>query len=261
MHLACRICENTEDNRVHKTREMMFGMRDQFDYVECGKCGTLQIRDVPDLAKYYPSEYYSFDVQEKLVIAQRLRRRLGARLIGSYFIKGRGIAGKFLAEKKQWLAREFPPSLREKVLGLHFDSRILDFGCGSGHLLRTLYYFGFKNLTGADLFVSSDIHYPENVHIFRRDLTDIEPGFDVVMLHHSFEHLTEPLKAIRKINEILAPGGICLVRMPVVNFAWEKYGPNWVQLDPPRHIFIFTEETFREIAENAGFHVVKVVYD
>src|SRR5262249_24783334 len=150
--------------------------------------------------------------------------------IGDYFIKGSGVIGKFLAEKKKWLAKEFPPSLREKALGLCFDSRILDFGCGRGHLLRTLHYFGFKNLSGADLFISSDIHYPENVHIYKGDLMDIEPGFDVVMLHHSFEHLMEPLKAIERINELLVPGGRCLIRMPVVNFVWEKYGPNWVQL-------------------------------
>jgi hypothetical protein len=46
-----------------------------------------------------------------------------------------------------------------------------------------------------------------------------------------------------------------------VNFAWEKYGVNWVQLDPPRHIFLYTERAFRDLAERAGFIVERVVYD
>ena len=69
MSAACRICGNASDNRAHVAREMMFGTRERFDYVECARCGCLQIRDVPaDLSPYYPADYYS-------LAAPRRRRR------------------------------------------------------------------------------------------------------------------------------------------------------------------------------------------
>jgi hypothetical protein len=58
---ACAICGNDADNRIFTAREMMFGLRESFDYLECSKCGCLQQLDVPeDLSRLYDN-YYSFD--------------------------------------------------------------------------------------------------------------------------------------------------------------------------------------------------------
>jgi SAM-dependent methyltransferase len=140
------------------------------------------------------------------------------------------------------------------------DSRILDYGCGDGTLLRTLQVFGFKDLTGADKFIDGDLSFGR-VKIYKRGLDELEPGFNLVMLHHSFEHLPDPQHSLAQIRSLLVDGGVALVRIPLVNFAWETYGVNWVQLDPPRHLFLYTERAFREIAEQAGFTVHRVDYD
>jgi SAM-dependent methyltransferase len=81
------------------------------------------------------------------------------------------------------------------------------------------------------------------------------------MLHHSFEHLPHPRTALRDIHRLLAPGGIALIRMPVVNQAWTTYGSDWVQLDPPRHLFLYTEAGFAKMAEESGFVIEQIVYD
>ncbi len=256
----CRICGNAEKNLIHKTREMMFGTRDEFDYLECGRCGTLQIVEIPDLIRYYPKDYYSLAAGENF-LGKSLRRRISARLTGKYFLNKRGLAGKIVAQKEKWLDFYFPDSLKEPLLKLNFDSKILDFGCGSGELLRNLYHFGFRNLTGVDAFIEKDIFYPNGVKIYKRPLSEIKELFDLVMLHHSFEHLPNPLESLREIYELLPRGKFCLIRIPLANFAWQKYGVNWVQLDPPRHLFLFTEKSFRDLAEKAGFAVEKVVYD
>jgi SAM-dependent methyltransferase len=256
----CRICGNAEKNLIHKTREMMFGTRDEFVYLECGRCGTLQIVEIPDLSRYYPKDYYSLTAGENF-LGKSLRRRVAARLTGKYFLHKRGFAGKIVAAREKWLDFYFPNSLKEPLLKLNFRSKILDFGCGSGNLLQNLYHFGFRNLTGADAFIEKDIFYPNGVKIYKRPLSEIKNSFDLVMLHHSFEHLPNPLESLREIYELLPQGKFCLIRIPLANFAWQKYGVNWVQLDPPRHLFLFTEKSFRDLAEKAGFAVEKVVYD
>ncbi len=51
----CRICANSESLVPHRFREMMFGTRDEFDYVECPACGCLQAVELQvDTARLLP---------------------------------------------------------------------------------------------------------------------------------------------------------------------------------------------------------------
>ena len=257
--LPCRICENTLNNRVQTAREMMFGTREAFDYLECGKCGTVQIVEVPDLSLHYPDTYLSFD--SDVPAAKSLPRRLGARIAGKYLLRGKGILGKYLVQKKPRFKELYPAYLRDFPLDIDFESRILDFGCGIGNLLQSLHYFGFNNLTGADAFIEKDIFYPTGVKIYKKRLDEIESNFDLIMLHHSFEHFPDPLESLGQIHRLMEKESFLLIRIPVVNYAWEKYGVNWVQLDAPRHLFLYTEKSFRNLAEKASFQIENVTYD
>ncbi len=257
----CRICGNGENNRIHKTREMMFGTRDEFDYLECGACSTLQICEIPDLSRYYPKDYYSLNSDENGGVEELSKTRLAARYLGNYLLNRKNRISRLIVKKQTRFNTFFPDYLKEPLLELNFHSKILDFGCGTGKLLQTLYYYGFRNLTGADAFIENDIFYPNGVKIYKRSLPGIEPFFDLVMLHHSFEHLPDPLESLHEIQRLLPNGKFCLIRIPVAAFAWEKYGTNWAQLDAPRHLFLYTEKSFRLLAENSGFEVAKVVYD
>ena len=258
MSHVCRICGNSENNRVHRAREMMFGTRDEFDYIECAACGTLQISEIPDLEKYYPENYLAFD--SKVIMGETFAKRLAARFSGQYLLTGKGVLGRSILSRKPWIADHYPISMRGFPLGIDFNSRILDFGSGTGQLLQSLHYFGFKDLTGADAFIRSDIAFPTGVKTFKRDLRELDPPFDLVMLHHSLEHLPNPAEALARLPAF-GPGNYALVRIPVAAFAWEKYGVNWVQMDPPRHLFLFSEKAMRKIAKEAGFEVDAVIYD
>ncbi len=259
MDLQCRICGNDAANIIHRAREMMFGTRDEFDYLECSVCGTLQITEIPDLASYYPENYLSFDAETPL--GKTVLHRLAAKFVGRFLMHGEGLVGKAILMLKPGIAFHYAASLRDHPLDIAFDSKILDFGCGSGQLLRSLRHLGFKDLLGADAFISADIEHPEGVRIVKRSLAELDPEFDLIMLHHSFEHLAEPRETLAEIKRLMAPGGTCLIRLPIVNFVWEKYGINWVQMDPPRHLFLYSERAMRQLAEDAGFEVEAVIYD
>jgi len=259
MSEVCLICQNTEHNRIIKTREMMFGLREEFRYLECGQCGTIQLIGVPDLGAYYPREYLSMGSVDDIDIATTRSRRIASWFAGRYLRGERCLIGKTVLSLKPWVADHYPPSLRP--IKLNANSRILDVGCGTGRLLETLHYFGFRDLSGADAFICHEIATPSGVAIKPQSLADIEGEYDLVMLHHVFEHLPNPKAALREIHRLLAPGGTALIRMPVASFAWEEYGTHWVQLDPPRHLFIFREKTFVELAGSEGFAVTAVTFD
>src|SRR3954452_14485077 len=61
----CRACCGEAASKEFVAREMMFGTRKQFQYVECAGCGSVQIAEIPPLdllAEHYPPNYYSFSL-------------------------------------------------------------------------------------------------------------------------------------------------------------------------------------------------------
>jgi SAM-dependent methyltransferase len=241
---------------THVAREMMFGTGDVFEYLECGRCRCLQLKGVPpDLSPYYPPNYYAL---AEALPASMGRAEAGVRRLRSEFIL-RGIP---LLSRLARGGREDPawlPWLRGRVTT---RSLILDLGCGAGHLLLELRKQGFQKLVGADPFISSTIRYPNGVTVYKRLLEELHGAFDLIMLHHSFEHMPQPQAVLDRIFRLLQPGGTVLVRIPIADsFAWRRYGTNWVQLDAPRHLFLHTKMSMALLASRSGFTITDVRYD
>src|SRR5712691_3375537 len=152
--MTCQICGGTAGVH-HRAREMMFGLRDEFDYFECGACGCLQrVSSLDDLRAYYPSNYYSFAETQASPKTAGLRRwaaerRNYAQLFGSHGI-WRWIAGLRPRPDVAALA----PLLADAGVR-SFDARILDVGCGGGALLASMAAAGFRNLVGIDPFLAA----------------------------------------------------------------------------------------------------------
>jgi len=228
--MECRVCNNSENNRLYRAREMMFGLKDQFVYFECARCRCLQIAQVPDdMTRYYPPYYYSFNNAPS-----REERDLAGRLVDYY------------------LARA----------AITPDWKILDVGCGGGGLLRALREAGFANLMGVDPYIRQTLEYGGGLRVLKGTLGDVGPEWDLIMFHHSFEHLADPLETLEAVSSLLSGDGVCLIRIPTVSsYAWRHYRTDWVQLDAPRHLFLHSTESLEMISERAGLEVGHVIYD
>jgi SAM-dependent methyltransferase len=275
----CRICNNQRGNKLYRAREMFMGSRDPFTYVECAVCGTLQIQHVPDLRPYYSGGYYSFrpapEPPESLDAGfkKRLARLAGAAIrkrAAAYYCNRRRPfgelrhpAGRYFARNMRRVVAGFPNYLKDVDLRLGLDTKsaILDVGSGAGDALVSLRHFGFTDLTGIDPFLESSVTYANGVRVLKGELSDLARPFDLIMANHSLEHVPDPRRTLGEIFRLLRPGHYAVIRIPVKAHAWQKYKTDWVQLDPPRHLFLFTARTFNALAEEAGFKVDGVVYD
>lgn len=253
--MQCLACHNEQGNRTFKAREMMRGTKIWFDYLECAACGSLQILQVPaDLAFFYSGSYYSFRAQPQSGLRKFLKRQRARHALGSSSLTGAAVC-KFWGppEYAEWLL----------TLGAQLDDAVLDVGCGSGILLKELCNAGFRNLTGIDPFMEKETEASESgFRLLKRDLSAMDGVFDIIMSHHSFEHMPNPRAALADVRRLLKPGGKALIRCPVAACrAWKEYGPDWVQLDAPRHLFIPSIDGFSKLAEATGLDVWKVTCD
>jgi 2-polyprenyl-3-methyl-5-hydroxy-6-metoxy-1,4-benzoquinol methylase len=250
----CKICRNKENNKLYNVKEMMFGLRESFTYMQCGDCDCLQLETIPnDLEKYYPPEYYSLSVTKKSFLGE-VKRKLRV-IRNTYAFEGKGIFGKILdlhckTPSDIMAFANFNPSK---------DANILDVGSGNGDFLRNLSDLGFVNLLGVDPFVKNKI---SNIKIIRGALGDIKGKWDYIFFNHSFEHMEGPERIFRKVRELLSNDGKCIIRIPIFpSYAWKKYGTNWVQLDAPRHFYIHSIKSIKILANHVGLEVENMVYD
>lgn len=254
MH-KCRICGGP-GGACFDVREMMYGTRERFAYFACSRCRCLQIAEVPaDMSDYYPRDYYSLSKPKESGRVRRSirRRRLEALLgKGGYFW---GWLNHRLRHQPSWLWWA-----RKGRIGP--ASRILDVGCGAGRLLVNMSNWGFRRLTGVEPHIEGDMAYSSGVQILKRSIEDVEGEFDFIMFHHAFEHIADPLVALRSARRVLVPGGDVLIRIPVADGeAWRTYGADWAQLDAPRHLFLHTRDSIRILAGQAGLELDDVVFD
>lgn len=253
-HSPCQICDNRAKNRLFEAREMMYGLRHPFTYLECAACGCVQLLDPPDdLSPYYPTSYYSYRLPHQPWWTRRLKRARA-----QYGLFGRGLAGHVLT--RRYGIPAFVSWVQQAGVGL--DDAILDVGSGTGTLLYDMRVAGFSDLTGIDPFIEEDILLPGNVSIYKRTLAEVERSYDFVMLNHAFEHMSGPAKVFEDLFRITRPGRFVLIRIPVADSqAWRTYGTDWIQLDAPRHFFLHTRRSIRLLAEQTGFDLVTVAYD
>jgi len=249
----CKICTNAKFNRTFTVREMMFASRDEFIYFQCSECGCVQIVNPPKaLDKYYPSDkYFSFHQANK---RSGVIRTFLIRLLVRACMFGIIPTNVRYLRQFEWLI----------MLKKHISKRVkvLDIGCGRGYLLKEMRLWGFKDLTGIDPFIEKETNDPTGIRIYKQSVFEHNLQYDIIIMNHSFEHMSNPLEVLQKCYELLTPDGLLLICIPVSDsFAYRKYGVNWFQMDSPRHFFLHTTNSMSLLAKSAGFTIEKIIYD
>lgn len=233
----CIICGSNEYDLARQAKDPEGYSFEVFKFYACSKCSLTALSPKPskeDLGKHYPAVYYGKD------------------------------NSKFKGPVESAI-NIFRSLKAKKLLKLKSSGKILDIGCGRGHVLKIMEDKGFT-VTGTELSEDSSSHGSNHfglnilpVDIIEADFKENE--FDMITLWHVFEHLYEPDLALKKIRKFLKPDGVLLISVPNYGSIQSRLSKSkWFQLDPPRHLYHFTPETLEALLNKHGFKVVNKNY-
>ena len=149
--------------------------------------------------------------------------------------------------------------------------RVLEVGCSTGYMSRLMME---RNCIVTGIEIDAEAaerarRYCENVHV--SDLNRCEwinniqeKAFDVVLLGDVLEHLADPARVLRQIDDVLATDASLVISLPnVVHWTTRlrilmghfDYQP-WGTFDHT-HLRFFTLKTAREVIESVGYRIIR----
>ena len=235
--VACDLCHSMNTHDYLCVRDRIYNLPGEFQLVKCDHCGLLYINPRPDRASigaFYPDlDYHAFRPD-----------------------------GGIKAQVKKILRNSEAKSLLD---GLPQGARVLEIGCGTGELLVALRERGAQVMgiePNAAAVATGQKTY--GLHIEHGMLDDIplEPGqFDLVLMKYALEHVHSPRETLTAIQKLLKTDGRAVFWVPNSESADARlFGVWWRGLDAPRHLYIFTPLTMRELIESAGMQLSRITY-
>lgn len=135
----------------------------------------------------------------------------------NYFISGAYAGISFRRFSQYWWSNRFYALLVHRFGPA--SGRVLDVGCGLGHLLGFL--TGKYEVFGVDINAWALSQARRNVpagHFVVLSAEQLDPfldgSFEVVIAKHLLEHLPDPDRAISEMARVLVPGGLLLLATP-----------------------------------------------
>ena len=155
-----------------------------------------------------------------------------------------------LAQFEARNARLIGMFVRRGALGA--NTRVLDFGAGAGHILRSLH----AAHPAADItFIEANPDVAERVAAFgfrRADGLEGATGpYDLILAIEVIEHVDDPLAVLRALRERLAPNGRVFLTTPCGEDRRGNRDIPAAYVDPA-HIHFFTETSLRRACREAG---------
>ena len=209
----------------------------KFSIFSCKRCGFMRLLPLPT------------------------REELG-RIYGRYAEKGDRL------EVENLRAQEIYPGKLEKLEKMFRGHRLLDIGAGLGTFVHVAKVKGFDAIgieyTKEQCEQAHEVYGVELVNdVIENWRSHFEPqSFDILNLHHVFEHLLHPRETLKTIKELLVPRGVLLIEVPnqfcdlrkeyFRRNIYKKYKGN-----PLHHQSFFSPRTLVKLVESEGLQLVE----
>jgi len=261
----CPACGSAERTTLHEgLQDRFFGTRGSWTLRRCASCNSAYLdprpttRTIDRAYEHYYTHDPGPDDAHRTTPARRLRRAVR----NGYVNTTLGYSLRPSVRGARLLVAPFPTRRRRahrilRNLPYVEGGRLLDVGCGTGSLLQTLRAGGWQ-VEGVEPDPRSAA-FARACGLIVHELTFQEASFpagsfDAITMNHVLEHLPDPVDALRRCHRLLVPGGLFWAATPnLASPCYRTYSVDWVGLDAPRHLVIWSPESLAQALDRAGF--------
>jgi SAM-dependent methyltransferase len=203
-----------------------------FWYCRCPRCGLTSSDPVPD--------------------SQTIEAHYAAKFQSGNYKLSRDYAPQLMTRYKQFV------DFAGRLVDFKSAPRVLDVGCFTGDMLCLMQQAG-ADVYGLELqreaveiaaeklpgrIFAADVH--------SNDFTQLD--FDLVTMTGVIEHVTEPVKLLRRCADLLKPGGAIMLETPDSgSLLCRLMGRRWPPYSAVEHIHLFSSRSLRKALEEVGF--------
>ena len=223
----CLACGNSDFKIAYKVKDANQGVVGEWDIKVCAHCGLGVLDPFPtqeEVSSFYRDQFYTENGKRFQGWVEDFRELLA------------------------WLRGSKLASLKLQ------KGRLLDFGAGAGHFAKV------QQMRRWDVY-SVDPYSSKAQH---SDLCKLDGDriklefpdhyFDAVTLWYVIEHLRNPEAAIAEFSRVLKPDGILvLAQQDFASIQAQIFGPRWLILEPPRHLWQFNESNLLKLVSRYHF--------
>lgn len=227
---TCMVCGSKKLSARYPVRDTNESVPGTWELIACDECGTGVLCPFPsdgEIASYYRQVFYNEEGKRFRGWMEALRHMLAG-------LRGAKL-NKLMPDK----------------------GKLLDFGSGAGHFAAAQARAGWE-VHSVDPYSSASRNAAAcRVAEGSFELLYPDAHFDAVTLWYVIEHLRDPRAAIAELSRVLKPGGIILLaQQDFASHQARAFGPNWLYLDPPRHIWQFTADSLIRLAAQFGLRPI-----
>lgn len=227
----CAVCGSHSAEVRWRVGDTLLRTPGTFDIVTCVECGTLRVEPLPPFDERraaFTDDYPLFDWA-----LGRKRADVEERV------------GRFMPQIAEINRRQRP-------------GRLLDVGCGDGYFMLGMQTRGWE-VRGIELHEGVAGYAREELGL---DVTagaehevDWEGPYDCITLFGVLEDVDDPNACLKRCHDNLADDGLLVVQTHNIE-SWEArfFGPDWFNIEAPRHVWHFSPATLGRLLAKNGFH-------
>jgi SAM-dependent methyltransferase len=227
-HIKCPLCGSDKARRLFERPDLSYRTTEVlFSVVRCRRCSLVYVNPRPteeEIHTYYPEQFYEPGADPNQLL----------------------------------LAKNDELCLKHQYVSDIAPGRLLDVGCSKGEFMMFMKKRGWA-VAGIDFSRKPpDLFGLDIFHGSLESADFAKESFDLISLWAVLEHVYDPTKMLRLINQLLKPGGTVI--LAVTNFN-SLPGRLMRQDDVPRHTILFTRRTISRFLKSSGFGVDYIVCD
>jgi 2-polyprenyl-3-methyl-5-hydroxy-6-metoxy-1,4-benzoquinol methylase len=263
--IACSLCGGDAYLLYDAMSDRLHGTPGKWQLWSCD-CGHCFINPMPD-ADQLAAAYANYYTHQAPPPASALRKKY--ELVRQAYLARRfgypdieiSIFHKILASLLGSLPHR-RAALNASVMWLNakVGGTLLEIGCGNGTRLALLEKLGWK-VTGIEPDPTAAVAaQQQGLEVINGTLIAAKlnaSAFDAIVMSHVIEHVAAPHHLLKECLRLLKPDGNLVMLTPNTESLGHRwFGQDWLHLDPPRHLHLFTGNALSSLCKTTGFSSV-----